>query len=79
MSDGTVEYKPLFNLQGQMNYTSSDGTSKDHFETKGMVSGVSGVINLYNVSANTTDFGWCTTIGAKADGSFYDLGDIISK
>lgn len=78
MSDGTVEYTPMFNQQGQMNYTASDGTTKEHFETKGMVNGVSEIIKLYNVDASNGS-GWGTTIGAKADGSFYDLGDIISK
>lgn len=90
MSDGTVEYTPLFNLKYdsqnnsyyEMNYTydySSDGRiTNQYFVTKGSISGVSDVVKLYNVDASNNS-GWRTTIGAKANGSFYDLGNVISK
>lgn len=90
MADGTVEYTPMFQLKydGQnnsyyaMSYTydySADGRiTGEHFVTKGTVSGTTGVIKLYNANASSGS-GWRTTIGAKADGSFYDLGNIISK
>ncbi len=76
MSDGTVEYTSMFNSQLVVNYANNG----DHFETQGIVNGVSDVIKLYNVSASAElTSGWATTIAAKADGSFYDLGNIISK
>lgn len=82
MSDGTVEYMPVFANSEAMNYTldySSDGKiTGQHFETKGAVDGVSDVIKLYNVSFSNGQTGAMTTIGAKKDGSFYDLGTIIN-
>lgn len=90
MDDGTVEYTPMFNskydsqnnLYHEMNYTfdyAADGrATRQYFITKGVISGVSDVIKLYNVDASS-GYGWRTTIGAKADGSFYDLGNVISK
>ncbi len=85
MNNGTVEYTSMFNSQLGINYTynySSDGrvTGEPYFVTNGIVNGVSDVIKLYSVSASAEQTsGWATTIGAKADGSFYDLGDIITK
>lgn len=80
MSDGTVEYTPMFNSQLAVNYAYYNGDNTAGFETKGVVNGVSDVIKLYNVSASAElTSGWATTIAAKADGSFYDLGNIISK
>ena len=90
MSDGTVEYTPMFNRKidsqnnsyYEMNYTydySADGrTTGQHFSTKGTINGVSSVIKLYTVDASNGS-GWRTTIGATSDGSFYDLGDIIKN
>lgn len=93
MDDGTVEYTPMFELkydsQGnsyyELNYTyeySADGrVSGQHFESKGVINGVDNVIKLYNVDTynSSNGFGMRTTIGAKADGSFYDLGDVIMR
>lgn len=89
MTDGTVEYTPMFNLVNfgqanthyEMNYSynySADGrvVGDPYFVTKGTVSAVTSVIKLYNVDAYS-DTGARTVIGAKADGSFYDLGTII--
>lgn len=81
MEDGTVEYTPVFKLetdtQGNsyysVNYVSGNGDT--HFEVKGTISNVSGVVKLYKISASS----WMTTIGAKKDGSFYDLGSIINQ
>lgn len=86
MDDGTVEYTPMFNLKNagqsnpyyEMNYSynySADGrvVGDSYFVTKGTVSGVTKVIKLYNANAS----GGRTAIGAKADGSFYDLGTIL--
>lgn len=90
MADGTVEYTPMFQLKydGQnnsyyaMSYTfeySADGRiTGEHFVTKGTINGVTDVIKLYNADASSGS-GFRTTIGSKADGSFYDLGNIISK
>lgn len=86
MEDGTVEYTPLFiknegETEYRINYTyeySSDNRiTGQHFETKGLISGVKGVIKLYNVDA-AAQAGWRTTIGATKDGSFYDLGNEIN-
>lgn len=87
MDDGTVEYTPMFNPKYdnqnyEMNYTydySADGRiTGQHFVTKGLINGVNDVIKLYNADASSGSSGR-TTIGSKADGSFYDLGNIISK
>lgn len=89
MSDGTVEYTPMFNRKNdshnnsyyEMNYTydySQDGkVIGNHFSTNGTINGVSNVIKLYTADV-ANGSGWRTTIGAKKDGSFYDLGDIIN-
>lgn len=92
MEDGTVEYTPMFviktdtkgNTYFDMNKAydvSANGTmSNGHFVTKGQLTGVEKVIKLYS-----TDFsipngsGGKTTIGATKDGSFYDLGTLITK
>ena len=76
LEDGTVEYTKLFNKntdsQGHTFYTLN--MSEDNFTSQGKVPNVSKIVKLYNVSARgeyTT--GHSTTIGALADGSFYDL------
>lgn len=92
MSDGTVEYTPIFALkqdsQGnsyyEMNYTydySSDGrVTGQHFATKGIINGVTDVIKLYTADYSIPNgSGLRTTIGARKDGSFYDLGKLIQK
>lgn len=83
MEDGTVEYTPVFNTktdtQGNVYYTVNYASGDDtHFEVKGTVPNVSDVIKLYQISASNGS-GWSTTIGAKKDGSFYDLGSIINQ
>ena len=50
----------------------------EKFVTSGAVKGVEGVVKLYVVSASNGT-GWSTTIGAKADGSFYDIGKALGK
>ncbi len=82
MEDGTVEYTPMFikqtdsqnNIYYKMNYYDN----KDMFKTSGKVPNVSSIVKLYNVDAYN-QAGWRTTIGATADGSFYDLGHEINK
>lgn len=92
MEDGTVEYTSMFvrktdaqnNMYFAMNYTfdySDDGrVTGEHFVTQGMINNVADVIKLYTVQT-TYDLGGgaVTTIGAKSDGSFYDLGSIINN
>lgn len=78
MNDGTVEYTTLFE-KGNLNYAydySSEGIIGKHFVSKGAVPGVTNVVTFYNVTA-ASQTGWYTSIGATADGSFYDLGNII--
>lgn len=92
MSDGTVEYMPMFNCKFdssntsyyEMNYTyeySQDGRiTGEHFETQGSLTGVSKVVKFYTVSVSIErGGGYGTTIGALADGSFYDFGNIINS
>ena len=90
MDDGTVEYIPLFKQNkdkaGNINYVinvtyefSDKGIiTGEKFVTSGAVKGVEGVVKLYGVSASNGT-GWSTTIGAKADGSFYDIGKALGK
>ena len=89
MSDGTVEYTPMFerttdskgNIYYVMSYVpeySGDKIIGQHFVTNGSLNGVNSVIKFYVVDASAGS-GWRTTIGATADGSFYDLGHIINN
>lgn len=79
MSDGTVEYVPMFgrdNLNCVEDYSADGSIIGKHFVSKGALTGVINVVKFYNVNA-ATQTGWFTSIGATADGSFYDLGNII--
>ncbi len=80
MDDGSVQYTPVFrrNSDGAGNTWYEVNYVNDNFVSNGSVNGVSEVIKLYNVSASD-GFGWSTVIGAKKDGSFYDLGHIINQ
>lgn len=85
MDDKTVEYTPMFiqktdsknNTYYEMNYTynyaADNSISEQYFMTKGALNGIDDVIKLYTASRPDG----ITTIGAKADGSFYDLGIAI--
>ena len=79
MEDSTVEYTPMFNFktdsQGNSYYEMNYKT-ENSFASSGKINTVTDVINIYTVSA-TNGTGWTTTIGAKKDGSFYDLGSLI--
>lgn len=48
-----------------------------------LLSGITGVVQLYNASASVSSGmsggGWRTILAARNDGSFYDLGHLISK
>ena len=91
MEDGTVEYTDVFSrnfdskgtLYFNVNYTyekdSNERITGEHFESQGKISGVKDVIKLYSVNARGGMSGYVTVIGATRDGSFYDLGNIISK
>lgn len=90
MDDQTVEYTPLFinktdsqnNTYYEMNYAyekSTDGRiTGTYFTTNGTVAGARDIIKLYTINASNGS-GWRTTIGATKDGSFYDLGALISS
>lgn len=81
LENGNVEYTKLFNqktdAQGHTYYAlnmSHDENESEYFASQGTVPNVSKVIKLYNVSVHVENGGgWATTIGALADGSFYDL------
>ncbi len=88
LEDGTVEYTKLYNKnkdsQGNNYYAinySYDNNQKDsqgnpttYFASQGTVPNVKNVIKLYNVQVHEQNGGGhATTIGAKSDGSFYDL------
>lgn len=90
MEDKTVEYMPMFTLKTdsqnnsryEMNYTyekAADGKiTGTNFTTNGTLTEAKEVIKFYTITASN-EFGWITTIGATKDGSFYDLGAMISK
>ena len=79
MEDGTVEYTPFYMKNGGLNYTHNiENEYLGYFTIEGRVEGVSDVDKFYNVDASKGS-GWKTTIGAKADGSFYDLGSVINS
>ena len=90
LEDGTVEYTKLYNqkkdgyghIYYEMNFSydygkkDSAGAPTTYFASQGPVSGLSNIINLYNVQVHSNEgvgSGWATTIGATANGSFYDL------
>lgn len=85
MEDGTVQYTKLFkkasDASGNQYYTLNtyqQGEDNYKFHVDGTVKDVKDVIKIYNVNATTTGSGAMTAIGAKKDGSFYDLS-IINK
>lgn len=90
MADGTVEYTPMFQLKRDsqnntyydMNYTydtDAEGKmSNPHFTPKSALSGVKEVVKFYTINASNGT-GWRTTIGATKNGSFYDLGAMITN
>lgn len=83
-NDNTVQYTPMFvtkidsknNHYFEMNYTIDGGNT--YFTPTGTVNGANDIIKLYTANASNGS-GWITTIGAKKDGSFYDLGRIINE
>ena len=77
MEDNTVEYMPMFINKTdhyEMNYQNNDS-----FKVSGTLSDVKDVYKLYNVDSSKENASSKTTIAAKKDGSFYDLGAIINK
>ena len=85
MEDGTVQYTKLFkkasDASGNQYYTLNtyqQGEDNFRFHADGTVKDVKDVIKIYNVNATTTGSGAMTAIGAKKDGSFYDLS-VINK
>ena len=81
MNDGTLNYTKMFinkiNENGETYDDINvfvDSTTGGHVDITGTISNASDVIKLYQ--ANTSSTG-VTVLGAKADGSFYDLGNII--
>ena len=76
MEDGTVEYNPI--LKEVSGPRDNKLVLHDKFESQGKVSGVNGVVKLYTALADTGyTGGGRTTLAAKADGSFYDLGPLL--
>ena len=85
MEDGTVQYTKIFkkasDSSGNQYYTLNtyqQGEDNFRFHADGTVKDVKDVIKIYNVNATTTGSGAMTAIGAKKDGSFYDLS-VINK
>lgn len=66
MEDGTVEYTKITEL----NYDSQTVSKKS-------VDNANDIIKLYTADVYADGAGHVSTIGAKSDGSFYDLGEII--
>ena len=85
MEDGTVEYTKVFNLVENVGYNvnyvyAQDITGKitgQHFESQGKVKNVENVVKIYTAQVSNGQTGYMTTIAAKKDGSFYDLGYAI--
>ena len=79
MDDGTVEYAPILKTlsgpQGEVIDLALD--DKDNFKVAGKVSGATGVVKLYVADLEMRTGGGRTTLAAKADGSFYDLGPLL--
>ena len=88
MEDGGVKYTKLFyndvDQQGNhisgLNYTylpdekDESGNLIPYFDAEGPMEKPQDIIKLYNVQVYIENgSGWQTTIGAKKDGSFYDL------
>lgn len=76
MEDGTVYYSYVFKVVNtndvNMNYNDAGG-----FDAVGPISDITGVVKLYRVQSGISRGGsWITVIGAKEDGSFYDLSVI---
>lgn len=84
MSDGTVQFTPMFvrktDTKGNM-YFAMNYSSNSNFTTSATASGVYDVIKLYTADqyASNSIGGGVTTIGAKKDGSFYDLSNDVLK
>ena len=91
MEDGSVEYTKMFkqaennNTDGSIYYVLNNTILDNNeyageFISSGTLSGVNGIIKLYNVDTYSQNAsGYRTVIGATKDGSFYDLGSIINK
>ena len=85
MEDGTVEYTKVFNLVENVGYNVNYTYDKDtngsiigqHFESQGKVKNVEGTVKIYTAQVSNGQTGYMTTIAAKRDGSFYDLGYAI--
>jgi len=88
LENGTVEYVKLFkintdahnNTYTTLNFSQDnsikdeDGNATNYFESQGTVPNISNIVKLYNVQVHVENgSGHATTIGALADGSFYDL------
>lgn len=79
MEDGTVTYTKLFekalNADGTMYYNTKILENQLSINT---IDNIDGIIKLYGANANAPmSTGFYTTLAAKKDGSFYDLGQII--
>ncbi len=78
MDDDTVEYMPMFINKGdhyEMNYASNE----ESFKVSGTLTDVENAYKLYKVNTSQGVGSSITTIAAKKDGSFYDLGAIINN
>ncbi len=79
MEDGTVTYAKLFekalNADGTMYYNTKILENQLSINT---IDNIDGIIKLYGANASAPmSTGAYTTLAAKKDGSFYDLGKII--
>lgn len=71
MKAGTVEWLDVKNA-----------VENNDFNAEGKITNVTGVVRIVNVGVgpkNGEGPGWMDIIGIKADGSFYNLGSIVSK
>ena len=81
LNNGKVEYTKLYSrkdnayeLNRSYDYDSDGKVTDTYFSSQGTVPNVENIIKLYNVQVHVENSsGHATTIGALADGSFYDL------
>lgn len=77
MKDGTVEYTPITYNDAKDALQNPDSYS---LKSHGKIDGVEDVVMIATIQAgpaNSTIGGYATTIAIKADGTFYDLREIL--
>ena len=80
MEDGTVQYTPIYKELTNDTWKQSDDNKK--FNSYGEIPNVEQVVSLSLAAVTFKDSptgGHVTTIARRADGSFYDLGELLRE